>query len=369
MAAEKKRLQYVDMIKGIAILWIVCYHLIAPNGPKNLIINHLMDAMLVSFFFFSGYFYRPGKRSIGESIWNRTKSLMAPFFKYSLLFWAVGSVYLVATQEETIKEAFLCLRNFFAGCIWNRVIQDWFGWEYYSLGKRDFFLADFWFLIALLFASILFFLIADLALKSKAGSIITAATLFAVTGICLHFGVVLPYNLQLIPYWTAFLLLGAFFGQNRLLELESLSRGARWGAGICLLAAGIVVSIVKEPSPNQFRGSFGENEVMSMLLCIVTAILIIWGAGIVCVLIETAGVRVKELAWLGSHSLLIYLYHMFFAWIICAITGFSVRYEDPSPAGVIAKSLILTLMCLGLGILINILSDFLASKFKSEKSA
>ena len=338
MAEEKKRLQYVDVIKGIGILFVVFLHLIAPCAFKNTVLNHLTEIFVVAFFFFSGYFYRPGKRSLGENIKNRAKSLMFPFFRFSLFFWLVGSIYLVATKAEPLVEAFLCLRNFFAGCIWNRVIQDWFGWEYYSLGKRYFYLADFWFLLALLFASILFFLIADLALKSKAGSIITAAALFAVTGICLHFGVVLPYNLQLIPYWTAFLLLGAFFGQNRLLELESLSRGARWGAGICLLAAGITVGIIKEPSPNQFRGSFGENEVMSMLLCIVTAILIIWGAGLVCVLVETAGVRVKELAWLGSHSLL-------------------------------AKSLILTLMCLGLGILINILSDFLASKFKSEKSA
>ena len=153
MAEEKKRLQYVDVIKGIGILFVVFLHLIAPCAFKNTVLNHLTEIFVVAFFFFSGYFYRPGKRSLGENIKNRAKSLMFPFFRFSLFFWLVGSIYLVATKAEPLVEAFLCLRNFLAGCIWNRVIQGWFNWEYYSLGKRYFFLADFWFLIAMLFAS------------------------------------------------------------------------------------------------------------------------------------------------------------------------------------------------------------------------
>lgn len=367
MSAEaKKRVQYVDVVKGIAIVWIVFYHLMAPCAGKNQVINHLMDVMLISFFFFSGYFYRPGKRSLKENIGNRAKSLMSPFFKYSLFFWAVGTIHLVATGGETIREAFLCLRNFFAGCIWNRVIQNWFGWEYYSLGRRHFYLADFWFLLAMLFASILFFLAVDHVLQSKPVAIAAIAALFALTGILVHFGIDLPYNLQLVPFWTAFLLLGAFFGQQKLFDLEFMSGGAKWGAGICLLAVGTAVSLWKTPSMNVFRGSFGENEVLSMLLCIAAAIPFIWGAGLVCAQIEKVGVRITEIAWLGSHSLLIYLYHMFFAWILCTITGFSIQYEEPSSAGTIAKSLLLTLTCLALGVLVNLLSDAVAAKKKAR---
>lgn len=356
MGVETKRLQYVDVVKGIAIVMVVFYHLLAPCLGKT-IINHLMDPFLVSFFFFSGFFYKPGKRSVGESIKNRAKSLMVPFFRYSLFFWLVGTIYLVATESETIKEAFLCLRNFLCGCIWNRVIQDWFGWEYYSLGKRYFFLADFWFLLSMLFASILFFLIADWALCSRAKALLTVLLLFVVTGICQNFSVSLPYNIQLVPYWTAFMLLGAFAGQQKLFELPSLSNAARWGAGAALLITGIVVCMVKEPSPNQFRGSFGENEVVSMLCCIAAGILVIWGLGLLCRMAEQSGARVKEVAWLGSHSLIIYLYHMFFAWIICIITGFSIRYEEPTDAGTIAKSVLLTAACLGLTIIRNMIED------------
>lgn len=356
MATEKKRMQFIDAVKGIAIIWIVLYHLLAPCAFKNVVI-HLTELFLVSFFFYSGYFYKPGKRTFGENMKNRAKSLMIPFFRYSLCFWGVGTVYLVATKTETIKEAFLCLRNFFAGCIWNRVIQDWFGWEYYSLGKRYFYLADFWFLLAMLFASILFFLIADHVLQSEVALILTVLALFAVTGFCQHFAWVLPYNIQLAPFWTAFMLLGAYAGQKNLAEFPVLPRGASTALAVGLVAIGIVIAMLKEASANLFRGSFGENEVLSMVLCIIAAVSFCWGISILFAQLEKAGVRLTEIAWVGSHSLFLYLFHMFYAWILSVITGFSVFYEETVSAGVLAGSILMVVACVFLGILRGILDD------------
>ena len=361
MPVEKKRLQFIDAIKGVAIVWIIMYHLIAPCGFKNVIIQ-VSELFVTAFFFYSGYFHKPGKRSFGENMKNRSKSLLIPFFRYSLSFWVVGTIYLVATKSETIEEAFLCLRNFFVGCIWNRTIQDWFGWEYYSLGKRYFYLADFWFLIAMFFASILFFLLVDRVLKSGAFVVLAVLALFALTGICQHFSLSLPYNIQMVPYWTAFMILGAYAGQLNLAKLPPLSTGASSAVGILLVAVGVVVTMLKAPAVNLFRGSFGENEVLSMILCIVAAVPFSFGIGILFARIEEAGVRLKEIAWLGSHSLFLYLFHMFFAWIISVITGFSVQYKDPVTAGVIAGSVLLTVVCVALCILRGMLDDKLKQK-------
>ena len=256
-----------------------------------------------------------------------------------------------------MTEAFLCLRNFYAGCIWNRVIQGWFGWEYYSLGKRYFFLADFWFLISMFFASILFFLIADRALRSKVKSIAATVILFAVTGLCQQFGVVLPYNLQLVPYWTAFMLLGALAGQIQAFDHPALSNGMKWGLGIAALAVGFGIALVKAPALNLFRGSFGSPELRSMLLCIAAGIPALWGMGQICALAEAGGLRIRELAWVGSHSLIIYLFHMFFAWVIGLITGFSVMYPETVSADTVWKSVLLTLACLALGVAANVVQD------------
>ena len=361
MSDAGKRMQFIDAIKGVAIIVVIIYHLVAPCGFKS-VTDHLVELSLTLFFFYSGYFYRPGKRSISESIKNKAKSLMVPFFRYSLSFWVVGSIYLIVTKNETLKEAGLCLRNFLAGCIWNRVIQNGFGWEYYSLGKRYFYLADFWFLIAMLLSSILFFLMADWALKSDIKVIVTVLALFAATGICQSFSVSLPYNFQLAPYWAAFMLLGAYAGQKDLTVFPTLSQGATCILAVLLFAVGIVIVMLKEPSVNMFRGSFGQNEVLSMILCIASAVPFVWGIGILFAQIEKAGVRLNEIAWLGSHSLFLYLFHMFYAWIISVITGFSVRYEEPVSSGVLAGSIILTAASLCLCILRGYLDDRLVKK-------
>jgi hypothetical protein len=53
---------------------------------------------------------------------------------------------------------------------------------------------------------------------------------------------------------------------------------------------------------------------------------------------------------------------MFFAWIISVITGFSVQYKDPVTAGVIAGSVLLTVVCVALCILRGMLDDKLKQK-------
>ena len=120
----------------------------------------------------------------------------------------------------------------------------------------------------------------------------------------------------------------------------------------------------KAPATNVFRGSFGESEVTGMLLCIAAAALIIPGLSGLCVLSERSGIRTKELSWLGSHSLLFYIYHMFFAWILCTITGFSLHYEEPVTAGVMAGSVLLILSCLALVTLRYVIGDRVSSTKK-----
>lgn len=365
MNQEKKRLQFVDMVKGIAVIHVVFYHLMAPSPAKSYF-NHTIEIMLVAFFFFSGYFHRPGKKSLGENLKGRAKALLVPFFKYSLFFWVVGSVYLVASGSAPLAETFYCLRNFYGGCIWNRTIQNWFQWEYYHLGKRYLFLADFWFLLTMMFASIVFLLIVDLVIKSRLKTIIASAALFALTGVLRAFAIDLPYNLQLIPFWAAFMLLGAFAGNYHLFESKALNGAKEWVLSILSLASGLAIALLQPENMDMFRGAFPQNEVVNMLLCIAASLLVIWGLGILCKKIEQAGVRVRELAWLGSHSLLIYLYHMFFFWIICTITGLPAQYpEDPSSA-VILQSVGITVIVLVICILRYVFADIITGKYSAN---
>ena len=52
------RLDYADITKGLAILAVVCNHLLVPNAFKIEGINHLLFPLPASFFIFFGYFYK-----------------------------------------------------------------------------------------------------------------------------------------------------------------------------------------------------------------------------------------------------------------------------------------------------------------------
>ena len=90
------------------------------------------------------------------------------------------------------------------------------------------------------------------------------------------------------------------------------------------------------------------------------------GLGIIFKKIDQAGVRVKELAWIGSHSLLIYLYHMFFAWILSVITGFSLRYPEEVDASFVWKTVLLALASLLLCILRYVFADVISGKLSKN---
>lgn len=373
MAEVKKRLNFVDMAKGLAILGVVGYHLLAPS-PARTFLTHICDALVIAFFFFSGYFYRPGKRTVIDSIKSRVTSLLGPFVHYSTVFWVIGTIYYVAMGLVPLFEALCCLRNFYGGCIWNRVIQGWFNWEYYKLGSRYPFLADFWFLLAMFFASVVFFPIADRVLNSKGKTLGISVVFIAATAALRYFDISLPYNLQIVPFWTAIMLLGAFAGHQKLFDIEGLSgSGAKeWICALVALAGGIGLLMWKEPCANLFRGTFAaepQNEPMAVVLCVVASLLFIWGVGEVCKLVELAGMRVQELSWLGSHSLIVYLYHMFFAWIVCTITGFSMKYEEPIAPEVLWGSVALTFGCLALCILRDIIGEKLTKAWEQRKTA
>lgn len=223
-------------------------------------------------------------------------------------------------------------------------------------------------MLALFLASVLFFLLAKFVLLSKWKTLTASVILFAVTGVLRAFAVSLPYNLQLVPFWAAFLLLGSLSQYNGAFELKWMSGVKGWIISIIALAAGVTIAMLKDPCTNLFRGGFAEGEVVSMLLTIASSLLFIWGLGNICRLAETSGIRIKELSWLGSHSLLIYLFHMFFAWIICIITGFSLNFEKTVAFDVVLKSLLLGVTCLGLCILLNIIVDKIKEKIDKCKS-
>ena len=301
-----------------------------------------------------------------ESILSKGKALLIPFFLYSLAFWLIGSIILIIRKTATIIDALCCLRNFYAGSIWNRTIQDLFGWDYHSLGKNYPYLADFWFLPALFLASIVFIVIVEKISKTVLSQFAAIAVLLFITGILSHFSISLPYNLQIIPFWTALVLLGHIC--RRLKVFDRVSGLVAWILGVIAAAGSTAVAVYFGYGTKLFRGTIEEPQVLIMLLLFVNGFFCIWGVSMVCKQIEDKGVNISKIAFLGSHSIYLYMYHVFVAWVICCITGFSMRYDPKTMTALtFERSLLLAIVSIIISILISVLAAYIEKKKKQNR--
>ncbi len=363
--ADKKRVMFIDMVRGLTILIIALYHIVAP-GPVKVVLSGLCAVLFFSFFFYSGYLYTPGKDTIKRNIGKRAKGLLIPFVAYSVPFWAVGSVVLIIKGKETIMDALCCLRNFFAGSIWNRTIQDLFGWDYHKLGSRYPFLADFWFLPAMFLASILLIVLREKICKSIKSIIVAIVIMLAITGVLRGFAISLPYNIQLIPFWTAVMLMGSIAKEGDL--FARLKGKAAWITGVIVTVVGCGVSIYLEWGSKLYRGQFDKPEVVSMIVLFVLGNVTVWGISVLCKQIEDTGIKVDKLAYLGSHSIFIYMYHYFIAWLISMITGFSLTYKENNVTlGDLAISIVIAIVSIALSIVISVCADKIKKHRKEKK--
>lgn len=357
---DKKRVKFIDMVKGLTMLCIALFHIIAP-GTVRTVIAGMCAVLFFSFFFYSGYLYTPGKNSIKRSIVNRCKGLLKPFLLYSVSFWAVGSIILIAKGMETVTDALCCLRNFFGGSIWNRTIQDWFAWDYHHLGSSYPFLASFWFLPAMFLSSVLFIALREKICKSVKPILLMTAVMLVVTGVLRSFGISLIYNIQLIPFWTAIMLAGSAARETNLFGKLEGSKAGVYGA--ILSVVGIGSSVYFGWGTNLFRGEFDKPEAVTMLVLFCLGIINVLGLSLLFRQTEDSFPLAGAIAYLGSHSIFIYMYHYFVAWIICMFTGFSMRYDADNVTGeVLAKSFILAVVSITVSILISICSDKIKSK-------
>ena len=115
-----------------------------------------------------------------------------------------------------------------------------------------------------------------------------------------------------------------------------------------------------------FRGEFDKPEPLMMIAVFLLGFIGTYGVSLVCKQLEDSGVKVDKFAYLGSHSIYLYMYHVFVAWIICMITGFSMRYD---PKTVTGEQLAISIVLAVVSIVISILISICADKIKSRKAA
>lgn len=108
---EKKRLDYIDIAKGIGMLAIIWGH-IMERGPTNVFVYSFHIPL---FFFMSGMvFHREKYGSFREFALRKIRTLVIPYLLFSFLTWAVWVLYSIAAHSNVAGYAGPLLQTFFA---------------------------------------------------------------------------------------------------------------------------------------------------------------------------------------------------------------------------------------------------------------
>lgn len=358
---SKKRLEYMDMVKGVGILGIVVMH--STTVPLQAI-WWLSSAATPLFFLSSGMLigYTKETEKKGRDVLGRkARSLLLPFFSFSLLY-ILRDLIRVFMGISDMEEVRLGLNDMVT--LWGSSVlwflpalflaESMFIFLRKMFGGRKYVLA--WTALSCLFLTIVSFLLND-ALKPLEGFFLSRGMLYAL--LCVARTVLRAvYALPFVC--TGFLLFetGREFWEGK----KEISSALQLAGGIVLFFAGIPISVAN--GYFDFRSlSFGETPVLFYL----AAVLSFTGTLFVCKSIKP----LRTLKFLGKNSLIIMATHIDFYFLYIGL-NLANRLNGFIPGwnrvfffvNVIGTMLLLEVLCI---VVINRFFPFLSGRGRSAK--
>ena len=361
-----------DIAKGIGILLVMQVHIFDYPMWYQIVIAVTGVWLMPFFFSLSGYYYRPGVRTPGQSIRRRAVQLLKPYFIYSGVLWVGTTVYNLITSSMTLWE---CVKQYLT-FLFSRNTLILLGIEQKGMPKPSGGIGftgvtgTFWFILMMFFADVIFFLIADWALaKFKRFISVTSGLVllsFLLNILVDTLGTGLPWNVQNVPMATALMLVGAMFGQNKVLSKGYTS--AKWMVINSLVTLAVIALLQWK-----FRGAgafsagifiyFGAVEIFP---CVLSGIMAPFMAVSFSRLLEKVPILNKALTWVGLRTLPILLVHMAISTFITKILGISARVIGEQGAR-IGESALNYLLTLAVIIVYRIIWELILKKIRSKK--
>lgn len=295
------------MAKGIGILCVLLKHCFAVMPPKTVIID-LLGSLMFIFFFITGYNYKPGKRTISQSVKQRAKQILIPFYLYSAVIIAFAFIFYLVTGEQILHNILNDTISFYCGII-SKELQVLLG--------------TFWFLPVMFLSSVLFFFIADYALKSINRTALISLALTAVSAPIVGYTTVVPWRLPLVPVCTAVMLIGAYAGQKKFFENPPLKGAKLLLSILCAAALSVVLTVIFGSSDLISTGIFGNyggwSVFTAVIICLVQIYMLVFG----CELMSKSKLAAKVFSWFGVYSMQILVTHLALAKFISIVTGWA----------------------------------------------
>ena len=284
--SPKKRLDAVDIAKGILILAVVMSHAWFANS--NLLGDFLPFSM-PAFFFLSGYTYKPGRNYL-KNMGKRAVTLLIPYCLFGIACNLLYPVYVTLSKTPAMPGA--------QQAVWTA----WLKADALNMLMST----PMWFLVALFTASIIFFAVADRVRDSLPKTAITVAVLVAAA---LVIDVVKKSNLvwfiDLAPYAAAMMVIGTYCGRRQL--FSKLSVKAIVIGLVCLAVSEVLNRIFPGSGKTSVVEYIGDKKWYGGLTAFCIAVTGSIGTLCVAKLLEKVPVVRSIFKWLGRNSL----------WILC----------------------------------------------------
>ena len=314
-----KRLVSLDIAKGIMILMVILIHVLLFNEKLIEAMSIILGNILMPLFFWaSGYTYRPG-RGFRANVRKRIPHLLKVYFIYSFGILLLGSALFLALGFSFMDIRNQILTHFLGEPLLNLIAPDLIntGWLWSMV-------APLWFLVQMMFGSIILYAIADKALENNSNFILISAFLIAV-GTCLTaFAPQLPFNLQSTPVIAFFMLSGAFSGQHKWLQkYEEWSIGRLAASVVLFSVLQLAVAYVYHGGDALSKGYFATDEATRVISIYATLLSFVFGMmaflGFSILVGKIKGVS-AVFSWIGRNTLPFYIIHMPVALLLAFFT-------------------------------------------------
>lgn len=323
VAKPKKRIGSIDICKGLAMLYVILVHLMS----GGMVLMGYIGFMLYFYYAISTYFYKPN-RGIWFNVKKRIKQLLVPLVGYTVVLSILTDIYM-KIRHYTGTGIMNILNMIWAVIKGPRSFQDLahpFSGHMnpMMLSPASSVFMAYYFLELLFIGSVIFYLVADFALKKF--SRMTWVSLVLIGASCL-----ITALRHTTWFWNAdagfavagMMLWGAYAGKLKLANhlSEDWKKAKYWGPAIGCLAIYLVFNFALKQ--NQY--TLGQTMVWYSSLTI--AIMTITGGYVflyIASLLEKVPVVNPSLQYVGRNSLHFMMMHMFFADIIADLTGWTI---------------------------------------------
>ena len=336
MSGGRRRDLTVDTARGAGMLAVIFYHLVyrSQDSAADIAAREIGWCMIPFFFLVSGYFWRPGRRTVREGLARRLRGLLVPAVRTTALLLTVGGVYCALFHGYGLTEwARDILHTYLRPELASRIVPQWGdGGPLFSN------LSPVWYIWTMSWTTLLFVPLADAVGRDTKRTAAACLILLAAEIPLYTLLPPSPWGLTHVPVYAAVMLFGAWAGGRdllgRILTLDPRTAGA------CTAAAVLVhVLLFRWCGTDQmYAGALGTRGWIDPVMYFAQTLI-----GTFALLTLCRGIRRgcraagDALAWIGERSMTYLLWHCALGMIAADVLRTYIKpgpdwYVDLTPA-------------------------------------